>query len=130
MHLPTLHNVSRAASAAHAGLQKISTGTRIPTAKHDAAGLARFSRLARLRFEHSGPRALSPAVLLVEDVADAPTVTLGPLVLYAKASSFEPKMAQLMAMDRIALSLSDARGISLKVRKCLEDHGIVVARKA
>jgi flagellin len=40
MHLPTLHNVSRAASAAHAGLQKISTGTRIPTAKHDAAGLA------------------------------------------------------------------------------------------
>lgn len=58
------------------------------------------------------------------------TVTLGPLTLYAKASSFEPKMAQLMAMDRIALSLSDSRGISLKVRKCLEDHGIVVARKA
>ena len=58
------------------------------------------------------------------------TVTLGPLVLYVKASSFEPKMAQLMAMDRIALALSDARGLSIKVRKSLEDHGIVVARKA
>lgn len=58
------------------------------------------------------------------------TVTLGPLILYVKASSFEPKMAQLMAMDRIALALSDARGISAKVRKCLDDHGILVARKA
>ena len=58
------------------------------------------------------------------------TMTLGVLTLYAKASSFEPKMAQLMAMDRIALAISDARGLSLKVRKSLEDHGIVVARKA
>lgn len=58
------------------------------------------------------------------------TVQLGLVTLYVKASSFDPKMAQLMAVDRIALAISDARGRSPKVRKSFEEHDIVVARKA
>ena len=58
------------------------------------------------------------------------TVRLGPVSLYVKASSFDPKMAQLMAMDRIALSLADARNMSKKVRKVIDEHDIIVARKA
>ena len=58
------------------------------------------------------------------------TVSLGPVSLYVKASSFDPKMAQLMAMDRIALSLADARNTSKKVRKVIDEHDIIVARKA
>lgn len=52
-------------------------GLLVVTAAHDAASLARFSRLARLRFEDSGPRALSPAVLLVEDGAITDAFTSG-----------------------------------------------------
>ena len=57
------------------------------------------------------------------------TVRLGPVTLYVKASSFEPQMAQLMAMDRIALALADARNASKKVRKVIDEHDVVVARK-
>ena len=58
------------------------------------------------------------------------TVPLGPITLYVKASSFEPKMAKLMAIDRIALALSDAKGRSAKIKTCLEDHDAAVVRKA
>jgi hypothetical protein len=57
------------------------------------------------------------------------TVRLGPITLFVKASSFDPKTAQLMAMDRIALALVDSRGASAKVRKLLDEHDIVIARK-
>ena len=58
------------------------------------------------------------------------TVRLGGLTLYVKASSFDSKMAQLMAMDRIALALADARNESKEVRRVIEEHDVVIARKA
>lgn len=58
------------------------------------------------------------------------TVTLGALTLYVKASSFDEKMAKLMAIDRIALALLDAKSQSAKVRKSLEDHDVLIARKS
>ena len=57
------------------------------------------------------------------------TMTLGPVTLYAKASSFKPAMAQLMALDRLALAISDAKGRSKKIKDALKDCDVVVARK-
>ena len=58
------------------------------------------------------------------------TLTLGALVLYVKASSFDPKLARLMATDRLALSLADARNASKKVAQSLVDHSVTIASKA
>jgi hypothetical protein len=66
-----------------------------------------------------------PSTMLVPKVK----VELGELALYVKASSFDAAMARLMALDRIALALSDACGASRKVRKVMTDHEVVVARK-
>jgi hypothetical protein len=57
------------------------------------------------------------------------TVRLGPVTLYVKASSFDPKTAQIMAMDRIGLALANARNASAKVRKCFDEHELIIARK-
>lgn len=97
---------------------------------HDALGRAVASALK------ADPAMLQEfkrqSIFLDESHLLAPKVTvrLGPVTLYVKASSFDPKMAQLMAMDRIALAMADARGLSPKIRKTFDDHDVLVARKA
>ena len=61
-----------------------------------------------------------------------PTVTLllGPLTLWVKASSFDPKMASLMAHDRLALAVVDASNLSKPIRDIFAEHNIIIARKA
>lgn len=97
---------------------------------HDALGRAVASALK------ADPAMLQElkrqSIFLDESHLLAPKVTvrLGPVTLYVKASSFDPKMAQLMAMDRVALAISDACGLSVKIRKTLADHDVLIARKA
>ena len=57
-------------------------------------------------------------------------IKLGSVTLYVKASSFDPKMATLMAFDRIALSLTNVSNNHKNIRTCLADHDIQLARKA
>lgn len=103
---------------------------RLNSYAHDALGRAIASALK------ADPAMLQElkrqSIFLDESHLLAPKVTvrLGPITLYVKASSFDSKMAQIMSMDRIALALADASGISAKVRRTLEDHDVLIARKA
>jgi hypothetical protein len=58
------------------------------------------------------------------------TLALGPLTLWVKASSFDPKMASLMAHDRLALAAVEAINQSKIVRDIFTEHNVIIARKA
>lgn len=52
----------------------------------------------------------------------------GPATLYAAASSSDLALAQAMALDRLALALTEARARVPAVGKVLQEHGLEVLR--
>lgn len=83
-------------------------------------GTSTLEALQRQSIELDARKALWPKV----------TVNLGPVTLYVKASSYEPAMAELMAIDRIALALSNAKAENQKIRQHLDDRDIFITRSA
>jgi hypothetical protein len=103
---------------------------RMSSYAHDALGRALASALA---VDSVLAREMARQSIFMDEtkvLAAKVTIRLGPVTLFVKASSFDPKMAQLMAMDRIALAMVDSRNASVKVKKAMDDHDVVIARKA
>lgn len=103
---------------------------RLASYAHDALGRALSSALVA---DGTLAKELTRQSIFTDEkkvLAAKVTIRLGPVTLFAKASSFDAKMAQLMAMDRLALAIVDSRNASAKVRKTMEDHDVVIARKA
>lgn len=72
------------------------------------------------------------SVVFEEDKALWPKVSLklGPTTLFARASSHDPKLAYMMAIDRVSLALMDAMLEAPALRAFFTNAGIIITRKA
>lgn len=99
---------------------KDALGRAIQEALKKNPALKKEMAIQSLYLENDSAKELHPTV----------TLSLGPMSVWAKASSFDPKMASLMAHDRLALAIVDASNVSKPVRDIFAEHNIIVARKA